>query len=58
MSDNDKGNSGRTKERPTVSTRYDSKMISWATSKLGVSKATLLKIALDEKIARLMREAA
>lgn len=43
---------------PVVSTRYDKKLIEWATARLKIKKAELVKRALDDFIAKLLRDAA
>jgi hypothetical protein len=43
---------------PVVSTRYDARLVDWAIQRLGISKAELVKRALDDFMARLVKEAA
>jgi len=43
---------------PVVSTRYDPQLIGWALARLNITKAELVKRALDDFMAKLMKEAA
>jgi hypothetical protein len=40
---------------PTISTRYDPRLVEWATDRLRISKAELVKRALDDLMAKIMR---
>jgi len=40
---------------PVVSTRYDPRLVEWATERLGISKSELVRRALDDLMAKIMR---